>query len=767
MTPSQGQRALRGSHPCYVEVAVSLLAKPFHYQIPISLETTPLQLGTRLIVPFGSQVKIGYFIRYVDQPDTPRTKEILAVLDHPSPIPSHLAKLIEWITDYYFSHLGAVLASAFPKTNQYKIRRRLALTDEGRAAIASQKIKSETAQQIMTGLIKGEILFETLSAKVGTKNLMAALTPLRKKDWVQQRWDFAASTERSEKPIGEKEVIPHDSPSQGTLPPQGTLPHRLNADQQIAFDEIAAAICKGLFAPFLLQGVTGSGKTEVYLRAVETVLGKNKGAIVLVPEIGLTPQLFSRFQNRFGNQVAMLHSGLSPAERYEQWRRIKEKEAKIVIGARSALFAPMESVGLIIVDEEHDHSYKQEETIRFHARDIALVYAKLHNATIVLGSATPSLESFYNGKIGKLRVLSLPSRVSGRTMPQIRMIDLRERSLWALPFITKPLVAAIEKRLAVGEQTILFINRRGHTPALLCGDCGQKWQCKNCSVSLTFHKNEKKLLCHYCGFQQSAPSVCSNANCQGMRLIYMGAGTEQVEEGIKTIFPLARVLRMDRDTTSKKGAHSRIVSAMEEKEADILIGTQMVAKGHDFPMVTLVGIICADLSFSLPDFRASERTFQLLSQVIGRSGRGETPGEVFIQTFQPEHEAFRFLGDYGAFYQTEQGFREGAGYPPFTRLILLMLSHHEEKETEEKANQLAGILKRLGSRLPPAHAVTILGPAPAHFARLRKEYRYQILLKGKDHLRLRGMLKKGLEEFNRTDSKRVRLTIDVDPQSVM
>jgi len=538
-----------------------------------------------------------------------------------------------------------------------------------------------------------------------------------------------------------------------------TPPLPLNLDQQHVYNEISAAIEKGGFSPFLLHGVTGSGKTEVYLQVIQKALEHHKGAIVLVPEIGLTPQLVARFGNRFGDKIAVLHSKLTPKQRYEAWQKIKNKEASIAIGARSALFAPMASVGVIIVDEEHDASYKQEESVRYHARDAAIVYARLLGAVVVLGSATPSLESFYNGTIGKYKTCSLPNRVEERPMPKIEMIDLRERASWVKPFLTQRLIFAIEKRLELHEQVILFINRRGHTPSLLCGDCGQKWQCGNCAVSLTFHKKEKKLLCHYCGFQQASPTDC--VNCKGTRLLFLGVGTEQVEEEIRTLFPLARVLRMDRDTTSKKGAHHKIVTAMEEKEADILIGTQMVAKGHDFPWVTLAGIVCADFSLNFPDFRSSERTFQLLAQVAGRTGRGALLGEVLIQTFQPEHELFCVIPAFKPFYNTEMGYRKDANYPPFTRLILLGLSHKKEEEAEKKSEQLASILKKNKS------SIEVLGPAPAPITRLRNEYRYQILLKGKDHLLLKSVLKKGLDIFLEKPQRALRLTIDIDPQNLI
>jgi primosomal protein N' (replication factor Y) len=541
----------------------------------------------------------------------------------------------------------------------------------------------------------------------------------------------------------------------------------LNADQKKAYTEISTAIENGGFSPFLLHGVTGSGKTEVYLQVIEKTLAQHKGAIVLVPEIGLTPQLVARFRSRFGDKIAVLHSQLTPKERYDEWLKIHENKAVIAIGARSGLFAPMSNVGVIIVDEEHDASYKQEDYNRYNARDAAIVYAKLLGATVVLGSATPSFESFYNGRIGKYKVLTLPHRVEERAMPKITMIDLRERATWITPFLTQRLLTAVEERLARHEQIILFINRRGHTHSFMCGDCGQKWQCKNCSVSLTFHKRKKKLLCHYCGFQQRAPEDC--VHCKGTRLLSMGIGTEQVEEEMSALFPLARILRMDRDTTVKKGAHHQIVSAMSAKTADILIGTQMVAKGHDFHGVTLVGIVCADFSLNFPDFRSSERTFQLLAQVAGRTGRGEQKGEVLIQTFQPEHALFQVIPKYEPFYDTELTYRKDAHYPPFTKLILLILSHTKEEQVEKEAEQLADILKKISTKI--SNGIEVLGPAPAPITRLRNAYRYQILIKGANQSLLKSVLEQALNTFHaqhkKTSQRGVRLTIDVDPQNLI
>ncbi len=798
----------------YVEVAVGRFAvgrftagrQPglFHYRLPSVLDVTPLQLGCRLFVPFGPRIETGYFVRYIDSPDVPEIKDVQAVLDKISPLPKSLIKLLQWISEYYVSSLGAVLAGVFPKGSQQKIYCRLELTEEGKVAWNAGRVKAENAKEVMTLLINGAANEASLRRKIGAKNLTVALTSLKRKSWIKTIWEIGEPKKLGKEDKEEtttEDVVPTATIKSG-LPGVASAtaavataagavgPYLLNNAQKAAYDEIRTTIQKGLFVPFLLYGVTGSGKTEVYLRVIETALSQNKGAIVLVPEIGLTPQLAARFENRFGKTVALLHSGLSLRERYEAWQKIRDGKARIAIGARSALFAPMENVGVIVVDEEHDPSYKQEEGVRYHARDAALVYGKLLNATVVLGSATPSLESLYNGMSGKYKIVLLPDRVGtpavgtpvvSRPLPTIRIIDLRLREEWVRPFLTKPLIEAIEKRLVQKEQVILFVNRRGHAPSLLCRDCGHRWLCENCSVSLAFHKRQKKLLCHYCGYVVPPPLLCPD--CKGTRLLYLGVGTEQVEEEIKTLFPAARVLRMDRDTTSRKDSQNQIVSAMETREADILIGTQMVAKGHDFPDVTLVGVICADLSLNFPDFRASERTFQLLAQVAGRAGRGEQAGEVLIQTFQPEQPLFHILPDCSTFYDMESPFRKEADFPPYSRLILLQLCHRDEAEAARQAEQLASAMKETEFRPMPAKRrvaardtgpngagifappVGVLGPVPAPLSRLRKDYRYQILLKGKNQARLRAVLKMGLEYMRSADPKGVRLIVDVDPQN--
>lgn len=740
----------------YIEVAIGRLARLFHYQLPPAIGSRPIQPGTRLLVPFGPRVAIAYFIRYVETPSVSQTKEVLAVFDPLLPIP--LIKLLQWISEYYCAPIGAVILGALPPKGQSKTFRRFELTEAGRSVLAP--IRSAAAEEMIRLLSKKASTEVSLRRTMGTTNFTTALSLLKRRGWVKSTWEVSAPTF--------KEATPPSSTDRSENPFVPDPPHRLNADQKAAYDALVSALSSlsssgtapvGTSVPFLLHGVTGSGKTEVYLHLIEEALRQNRGAIVLVPEIGLTPQLVARFQGRFGKTVAALHSGLSPKERYDAWRRIRDRDARIAIGARSALFAPMDHIGVIIIDEEHDPSYKQDESVRYHARDAAVVYGKLVGAVVVLGSATPSLESFYNAKTGKYRLLSLPTRVEARPNPSIDIIDLREKETWVKPFITQKLHAAIAQRLAHREQVILFVNRRGHTPSLLCGDCGHRWGCAHCSVALTFHKKTKRLLCHYCGFHRPAPAACPT--CHGARLLYLGIGTEQLEESIRSLFPAARVLRMDRDTTSRKGVHHRIMTAMEGKEADILIGTQMVAKGHDFPGVTLVGIICADLALNFADFRASERTFQLLSQVAGRSGRGEQRGEVLIQTFQPLHDLFRVLPDYETFYHLEKQYRAEADYPPFNRVILLLLCHKNESIVADWAERLTILMKK------NARGVDLLGPAPAQINRLRGEYRYQILLKGNDRTRLKAVLKNGLDVMQSANPKRVRVIVDVDPQHLL
>ncbi|MEI6396363.1 MAG: primosomal protein N', partial [Verrucomicrobiota bacterium] len=518
---------------------------------------------------------------------------------------------------------------------------------------------------------------------------------------------------------------------------------------------------------FLLHGVTGSGKTEVYLQAIAHALEQGKGAIVLVPEISLTPQTVERFKARFTSGplqtlVAVLHSHLSAGERHDEWHKIRQGRARIVIGARSAIFAPVEPLGLIVVDEEHEHSYKQEEAPRYHARDVAIVRGQMENATVLLGSATPSMESFYNCKQGKYGLLELLERADDKKMPVVRIVDMRQtvRTGKGIPIFSPQLKEAIGQRLDRQEQVILFLNRRGYSTSLQCPLCGFVAECPNCSVSLTYHRHEQKLCCHICNHTEPVPPVCPNQKCRNPAIRYAGVGTQKVEETLTKLFPHARLKRMDSDALKRKEDYRRILGDFRTGKIDILVGTQMIAKGLHFPNVTLVGIIYADLALHQPDFRAGERTFQLLTQVAGRAGRGDVEGEVFIQAFTPFHPAIQYARrhDFVGFYEQELEFREQLKYPPVSRVALLTL----KGRNEEKVKFAAAHLKReLDKAVGDIKDLIIAGPAPAPLLRAETYYRHQIMLRA----RRMSALSRRLAELTQSLvlPEDVTLSVDIDP----
>jgi primosomal protein N' (replication factor Y) len=596
-------------------------------------------------------------------------------------------------------------------------------------------------------------------------------------------------------------------------------PLALNPAQSAALEKIKAAMNHGadgrskmedgkresssiLHPPsstFLLHGVTGSGKTEVYLQAIAHALEQGKGAIVLVPEISLTPQTVERFKARFSSGklqtlVAVLHSHLSAGERHDEWHKIRQGRARIVIGARSAIFAPVEPLGLVIVDEEHEHTYKQEESPRYHARDVAVMRGQMEGAVVVLGSATPSLESFYNCKKGKFTLLELPERVDDQKMPRVRVVDMRQAAYKEKgpPIFTPQLKEAITQRLEKGEQTILFLNRRGYSTSLVCEKCGHVCECPNCSVALTYHRAQRasgvppedqtllargekmvhpaarrqhaeispRLLCHICGYQEQVPAVCPNPACKNPGIRYSGLGTQKVEDVLGKLFPRARIRRMDADVMKRKEDYRRVLEAFKHGDIDILIGTQMIAKGLHFPNVTLVGIIYADMALHQPDFRAGERTFQLLTQVAGRAGRGDIEGEVFVQAFTPFHPAIQYARrhDFNGFFEQELEFRQQLKYPPFSRVALLTL----KGRSEEKVKFSAEYLKReLEKPRPDLKNLIISGPAPAPLLRAENFYRYQIMLRTAAMSRLSRALADITETISFPDD--VTLAVDIDP----
>lgn len=537
----------------------------------------------------------------------------------------------------------------------------------------------------------------------------------------------------------------------------------LTPEQDAVLTHITTAIDEGNFAPMLLHGVTGSGKTEVYMQAIAYLLSKGRRAIVLVPEISLTPLLVSRFLSRFEENIAVLHSGLSTGERYDEWQRIRRGDVDVVIGARSAIFAPLDRLGLIVVDEEHEMSYKQDSEPRYHGRDTAIMRARLENIPIILGSATPSLESYHNALNHKYHLLTIAQRVDGRPLPNVEIIDRRHEQ--GAHLISNALEEAIRNALSRGEQVLIFLNLRGYANFYLCRDCGFVYECPRCNVTLTYHASQRRLMCHYCDFSRIPPARCDQ--CGSADVQYRGIGTERIEQDMQLLFPDAEIGRMDRDTVSGKNAHFEILQRFENGEIDILIGTQMIAKGHDFHNVTLVGVIAAETGLNLPDFRASERTFQILTQVAGRTGRGQLGGEVIIQSYSSTHYAILAAQrhDYLSFYNREIAFRKQLRYPPFSRMVNILLQGQDEDFTREIAAQMANTLRNAPQ---DQYRVAVLGPSPAALTKLRNKYRFQLLLKCEHSNYMRLFVKTQLAHFRELMSlKDVQILVDVDPVNLL
>ncbi|MFE5319675.1 primosomal protein N' [Paenibacillus sp. NPDC056579] len=575
-----------------------------------------------------------------------------------------------------------------------------------------------------------------------------------------------------------------------------TKPLPLMPEQQEVFGRIAQAVDRREHRVFLLHGVTGSGKTEVYLQSIQTCLNQGREAIVLVPEISLTPQMVERFKGRFGDQVAVMHSRLSNGERYDEWRKIMLKQVKVVIGARSAIFAPFTQIGLIIIDEEHESSYKQEESPKYHARDVAVARASMHDAVVVLGSATPSLESIHGTikdqgsqsyevpslrnagpeaaadqalhKRVRFELLTMHKRVEGRPLPKVHIVDMREElRLGNRSMFSRALYKAIEERLNKKEQTVLLLNRRGYSTFVMCRSCGYVAQCPHCDISLTFHQSSRAIRCHYCGYAERELTECPSCSSEHIR--HFGTGTQRVEEELGKLFPGIRVIRMDVDTTTEKGSHEKWLTMFRNRQADVLLGTQMVAKGLDFPHVTLVGALAADTVLNLPDFRAAERTFQLLTQVAGRAGRHELPGEVFVQTYAPEHYSIISASrhDYSSFMEREMTLRKLHEYPPFHRLILITLSHEQVPLLMRTAESLAQRLKELAQELSPL-PIEILGPVASPIARIKDRYRFQCMIKYRGEASISGLVQRAVASFEELERQhKLTISVDVDPQVLM
>ena len=730
------------------------LRKEFDYFIPPEL-ADQVDVGSRVQVPFGSRKVLGCVTGLAEESAHATLKPILKVIGAQTLVTPKILKLARWIGEYYCCAPETALKSVLPEAvrhEQANWRERLHV----RALPVTGELPKLPKRQMEVWRI-----LEARPELPLSELLALAKTTAATVRHLEDRGLVSVAAEISERdPYAREQILP-------------TQPLPLNSAQAKALAAIISAMDGGArpeaprSSTFLLHGVTGSGKTEVYLQAIAHALEQGKGAIVLVPEISLTPQTVERFKARFSSGrlqtlVAVLHSHLSAGERHDEWHKIRQGRARIAIGARSAIFAPVEPLGLVIVDEEHEHSYKQEEAPRYHARDVAIVRGQMEGAVVVLGSATPSLESYYNCGKGKYTLLQLPERADDKKMPVVRIVDMRQtvRPGKAIPIFSPQLKEAIAQRVERKEQVILFLNRRGYSTSLQCPLCGFVAECPNCSVSLTYHRQENKLCCHICSHVAPVPTVCPNEKCRNPAIRFSGLGTQKVEATLVKLFPQARIVRMDSDSLKRKEDYRRILGDFRVGKIDILVGTQMIAKGLHFPNVTLVGIIYADLALHQPDFRAGERTFQLLTQVAGRAGRGDIEGEVVVQAFTPFHPAIQFARrhDFEGFYEQEIGFREQLKYPPAGRIALLTL----KGRNEEKVKFSADYLKReLEKAVGDIKDLVIVGPAPSPLLRAETYYRYQIMLRAQRMAALSQRLALLIRSL--TLPQDVSLAVDIDP----
>ncbi len=720
--------------------------KEFDYRIPAAL-AAQVSAGTRVIVPFGSAHKPGTVLAVQSHAAVGehRIKEILAIATDGAVANKTMMELLNWVQRYYGGSMGRVMRCAIPAVVRHAKVKEAAIEWVEKEVQASPVVafrsKHETAVMEKVLQSAGRIAMDSLldasgaSRQVIRRLQKKGFVRVTREPWIRGLPDAAPSVFTAPKPV-------------------------LNEEQRHAVEVLSKKLIEG-FHCVLLKGVTGSGKTEVYLRVIGEALKSGRSALVLVPEISLTPQTIDRFRSRFQQPIAVLHSGLSDAERMDQWRMIHRGEANIVIGARSAVFAPLANLGVIIVDEEQEKSFKQQEAPHYHARDVAVMRAKIEKALIVLGSATPSLESYHNAARGKYELLELLSRVDHRAMPKIHIVDMRLESTknGAIPILSARLAALVQARLDRKEQTMLFLNRRGYHRCLWCPTCAQALQCPHCSVTVTYHRVGTKLLCHLCGFTCEPMTRCTQ--CASDLLIPQGYGTQKIEGMLRKWFAQARIARMDADTTRRNGSHRDILSRFAMGQVDILVGTQMIAKGHDFPNVTLVGVLNADMGLNVPDFRAAEQTYQLLTQVSGRAGRGMTGGEVIIQTHMPEHYMMAAVkaGDYKSFYEREMALRNELGYPPKTHLALISVKH----ASEAKAQQWARTLHAASHAALKGLAV-VMNPTPAPVQKSMDLHRWQILMKTNVIPTVQEKLGKLLEELK--IPPQVRVDIDTDPQSL-
>ncbi|MEL0538310.1 primosomal protein N' [Staphylococcus debuckii] len=796
-----------------VDVPAKNVDFTFDYLIPERLAPI-IQVGVRVIVPFGPRTIQGYVMEIAEKADSEldleKLKEIKEIQDIKPELTPELVDLSEWYGKYHVTKRISILEAMLPSAIKAKYTKVFEMVEdelipedllkkfdrEGHYAYkaAQQNGDLDRLVPLMEEDAVREVTLLSQNTKKKTQRAIRispehnpddVLAMLEKHPKQYDVYVYLLDEQNRDVPLKEIEEAGLSQSSVKTLEKNGFVEkydaiverdpyasrvfeqeekRQLTPGQQEAYDAIKKVIDEEKQETFLLHGVTGSGKTEVYLQTIEAVLQQDKQAMMLVPEIALTPQMVLRFKKRFGDEVAVLHSALSKGERYDEWQKIRDGRARVSVGARSSVFAPFTNLGMIIIDEEHEATYKQEDYPRYHAKDIALWRSEYHQCPLILGSATPSLETYARAEKGVYHLLSLPERVNNQPLPAINIVDMREelaegnRSMFSTS-----LRAAIEERLARNEQIVLFLNQRGYSSFVLCRDCGHVPQCPNCDISLTYHKSSDQLKCHYCGYQETPPNKCPN--CESEHIRQMGTGTQKVEELLNREFEDAKIIRMDADTTSRKGAHEKLLNDFGEGKGDILLGTQMIAKGLDFPNITLVGVLNADTMLNLPDFRASERTFQLLTQVSGRAGRHEKEGEVIIQTYNPDHYAIQDvqLNDYLSFYHKEMKYRQIGKYPPYYFLINFTISHVNMKEVMQAANHVHQILlQHLTDR------ALVLGPSPAALARINREYRFQVLVKYKSEPELHKALQYLDDYYHEKYLKdKLSLKIDINPYMMM
>ncbi|SJN35001.1 Helicase PriA essential for oriC/DnaA-independent DNA replication [Marinilactibacillus psychrotolerans 42ea] len=795
-----------------VDVPVLQTNKPFHYEIPKEFEQR-LVSGMRVVVPFGNGSRLvqGFVINRFETSDyNGELKKIDQLMDLMPVLNKELIDLGEFMAKETFSFRISCYQTMLPAVLRAKYEKKISLIDDleeetlfevfrGKQELTWEEVIDRDLVKLMLELkaqgkvevnyevkdkrtkktikkVTSKLNFEQLEEiseglRANAKRQIDLINVLQSIDsgewldvkWLTEEYGITLSTLKAAENKGWcqlKDVEIYRDPFKN-VKIETTIALMLNPAQQTAYNEISNKMAENIHEVFLLKGITGSGKTEVYLQTISKVLDENQGALMLVPEIALTPQMVYRFKSRFGEKVAVLHSGLSEGEKYDEWRKINNGEASVVVGARSSVFAPLKKIGLIIIDEEHETSYKQEENPRYHARDIAIWRGAYHHCPVILGSATPSLESSARASKGVYTLLELKERANKKALPEVSVIDMREeakkgnRSNFSLS-----LQGAIKERLEKKEQSVLMLNRRGYSSFVMCRDCGFVLGCPNCDISQTLHMDTKTMKCHYCGHEEGIPAICPN--CQSKSIRYFGTGTQKVQEELQGLFPEARIIRMDVDTTRRKGAHERLLKDFGDKKADILLGTQMIAKGLDFPDVTLVGVINADTSLGLPDFRSAERTFQLLTQVSGRAGRAEKIGKVYVQSFNPEHYAIQYAKkhDYDSFYKREMHLRHLSDYSPYYFLVRISVSHENEMTAAKKIGEFIQFIRPVLS-----DKAIVLGPTPKSIARTHNRYHFQVIIKYKKEEALSNRLHELLARTQKDQAKGLFISIDSQPMN--